>query len=413
MADRLRQLRQRAESIFAIVSFGASSLYWLALAFTMSATEYGAMMTAQAAVLLIVAVFTFRTHDLVYYLVSSVDQPLGRSWRIGLTVETAAAGASIAICAAGAWLFSGRLAVEASPVLLALFALLASLAVMQGATIAKLRHSHRADRIVRADAACIAAWGAVAAAAVAMPDHPPAMMLVLGAAPQAVRTVSLIAQSLGDGLDTERPPRPATGLVAKYLAGGQMINVAKNGATSIETMIVAAFAAPGTVAMYRLAKSTLGAASAAGNVAFQQGFASIAKAPSSEDKARVWRGMDRRSLRLFLAALPLSAGFALVYGLQKPEISIVEFELITLGVFAAFVPSILLQGPFVIVSVEGRHGVANRAFLLSLVVLLAGSTLLFAFPSIWVFLAAVIASSVTRYLVLARAARTFLAAPRP
>ena len=211
MADRLRQLRQRAESIFAIVSFGASSLYWLALAFTMSATEYGAMMTAQAAVLLIVAVFTFRTHDLVYYLVSSVDQPLGRSWRIGLTVETAAAGASIAICATGAWLFSGRLAVEASPVLLALFALLASLAVMQGATIAKLRHSHRADRIVRADAACIAAWGAVAAAAVAMPDHPPAMMLVLGAAPQAVRTVSLIAQSLGDGLDTERPPRPAAG----------------------------------------------------------------------------------------------------------------------------------------------------------------------------------------------------------
>jgi hypothetical protein len=410
MLRRLRPLRQRAESLLAIVSFGASSLYWLALAFTMSAAEYGSMMTLQATVMLVLAVFTFRTHDLVYYLTATQQQPIGRSWRIGLGVEAGAAAACSLVCALGAWLFADTFAVDARPEQIVLFAVLTSLSVLQGATVAKLRQLHRAGRIVVAEAVTIAAWTGVAVTAFLLPDHPPTLMLILGAIPQAVRSLALLAQSAGEDHVTEERARPGAMQVARYLAGGQMINVVKNGATSIETMIVAAFAAPGAVAMYRLAKSTLGAASAAANVAFQQGFASIAKAVDAEHKLKLWRGMNRRTVRMCLVAYPFSAVFALVYGLQKPEISVAIFELITLGVFAAFLPSVLLQGPFVIVSIEGQHGAANRAFLLSLVVLLAVSALLFAIPSIWLFLAAVLAATLTRYLLLAKAARRIIGA---
>ena len=411
MLRRLQQLPQRAESLLAIVSFGASSLYWLALAFAMSAAQYGSMMTLQAAVLLVVAIFTFRTHDLVYYLTATQQQPVGRSWRIGLGVEAGAAAACSLVCALGAWLFAGRLSADVRPEQIVAFAVLASLSVLQGATVAKLRQTHRSRHIVVAEAGAIAAWAGVAVTAFLLPDHPATLMLILGAIPQAVRSIALLAQSAGgENSVVEERARPGAMQIARYLAGGQMINVVKNGATSIETMIVAAFAAPGVVAMYRLAKSTLGAASAAANVAFQQGFASIAKAVDAEHKLRLWRQLNRRTVRLCLVAYPFSAAFALIYGLQKPEISVAVFELITLGVFAAFLPSVLLQGPFVIVSIEGQHGAANRAFLLSLVVLLAVSAPLFAIPSIWLFLVAVLAATLTRYLLLAQAARRIIAA---
>jgi O-antigen/teichoic acid export membrane protein len=202
---------------------------------------------------------------------------------------------------------------------------------------------------------------------------------------------------------------PGASHIARYLAGGQMINVVKNGATSIETMILAAFAGPGVIAMYRLAKSTLGGASAAANVAFQQGFASIAKAVDAEHKKSIWGQLNRRTVRLCLLTLPVSAAFALIYGLDKPDISIVTFELITVGVFLAFLPSVLLQGPFIIVSIAGNHGAANRAYLVSLIVLLAGAVALFAMPSVWLFLGVVAASSWCRHLMLARSARALLA----
>jgi len=409
MALSLEYLRQRAESLLAVATFGASSVYWLGLALTMSAAEYGSMMILQAAVLLVVAVFTFRTHDLVHFLISKADQPTGRSWRIGLGVELGAAAVCTVCATLGAWTFTGTPA-EPRPEQIAIFAALAALSVAQGATVAKLRHLDRDERIVWAGYACLVAWIAVGAAVLVLPEHRPVLMLILGAAPQAVRTLVLLACStVKDGAGDDGRSRPAAAMIARYLAGGQLINVVKNGATSIETMVLAAFAPPAVVALFRLAKSTLGAPSAASNVAVQRAFVSVAKAADSAGKVEVWRRMTRGTVRLCLVFYPISAAFALLYGLQKPDISVLTFELITAGVFVVFVPSLLLQGPFVILSVEGSQGAVNRAYIFSFVIFMAGSLLLFAVPSIWVFLAALLVSSLARQVLLERSAKAVLA----
>jgi O-antigen/teichoic acid export membrane protein len=405
----LRHLRARAESLLAIAGFGASSLFWLVLAFLMPAAEYGSMMTVQAPVLLVVAVFTFRTHDLVYYLASQRGLGIERSWRIAVTIEAVATLACIAMCAVGLTLFDIELPVTGHRGQVLLFGFLAALTVLQGATVAKLRYQQRANRIIVANWVCLGGW-VLAGAALLWPEHPPLAMLSLGSLPQALRSLALLMQSRVAEADGGRAstsvPRNE---IIRYLAGGQMINVVKNGATSIETMILAAFAPPAIIAMYRLAKSTLGVATSAANVAFQQGFAAIAKAQDQARRLVQLRLLNRRSLRIALASYPLSAAFALAYGLYKPEIEVLTFELIVLGVFIAFIPSVLIQGPFIVVTLSGENRTANFAYLLSLVVLGAISLILFAVPSVWIFIAATFLSALARHVFLSRRAAAMLA----
>jgi O-antigen/teichoic acid export membrane protein len=406
----LRHLQARAESLLAIAGFGASSLFWLVLAFLMPAREYGLMMTVQAPVLLVVAVFTFRTHDLVYYLAAQRGLAIERSWRIAIVIEAVAAILCIAACGVGLGLF-GELPVAGHRGQVILFGALASLTVVQGATVAKLRYHHRDPRIVAANWVCLGGW-ALAAAGLLWPSHPPLAMLCLGAMPQALRTLALLAQARVADADHGAAPASVPGAeIARYLAGGQMINVVKNGATSIETLILAAFAPPAVIAMYRLAKSTLGIATSAANVAFQQGFAAIAKASDHAARMAQLHALNRRSLRIALASYPLSAAFALVYALYKPEIEVATFELIVLGVFVAFIPSVLIQGPFIVVTLNGENRTANYAYLLSLVVLGAISLALFAVPSVWIFIAATFVSALSRHLMLSRRAAAMLAGP--
>jgi hypothetical protein len=405
----LGYLQDRAESLLAIAVFGAGSLFWLVLAFLMSADQYGSMMMVQAPVLLVAVAFTLRTHDLVYYLASQHGIGIGRSWRIALVIEAVSALASVAVCALSLFLLDIELPVSGHRGEVVLFSSLASLAILQGASVAKLRYHQRADRIVVANWVCLGGWVLVGAALLRAP-HPPLTMLTLGAIPQALRSLVLLVQSsIGrtDGEETALSvPRRE---VARYLAGGQMINIVKNGATSIETMILATVAPAPIIAMYRLAKSTLGIATSAANVAFQQGFAAIAKAPDDARSRVQMRLLNTRSLRIGLAAHPLSAAFALVYGLYKPEIDVVNFQLIVLGVFLAFIPSLLIQGPFIVVTLKGGYRTANYAYLLSLAVLGAVSLILLAIPSVWIFIAATFLSALSRHVILSRRAEAMLA----
>jgi hypothetical protein len=409
----LRHLQARAESLLAIAGFGASSLFWLVLAFLMPVSEYGLMMTVQAPVLLVVAAFNFRTHDLVYYLASQRGLGIERSWRIAVSIEAAATLASIAVCAVGLAWFDIELPVTGHRGDVVLFGALASLTVLQGSTVAKLRYHHRANRIVVANWVCIGGW-LLAAMGLLWSSRSPLAMLSLGSLPQALRSLALLVQSrVNSPEDRQSTPFVPRREIARYLAGGQMINVVKNGATSIETMILAAFAPPAMIAMYRLAKSTLGIAISAANVAFQQGYAAIAKAPDHTRKLVQLHLLNRRSLRVALASYPLSAAFALAYGLYEPKIEILTFELIVLGVFVAFIPSVLIQGPFIVVTLNGENRTANYAYLLSLAVFGVISLILFAVPSVWIFIAATFLGALSRHIVLSRRAAAMLAPADP
>jgi hypothetical protein len=408
----LRHLQARAESLLAIAGFAASSLFWLVLAFLMPAGEYGSMMTVQAPVLLVVAVFTFRTHDLVYYLTSQRGFAIERSWRVAVTIEAVGAILCWGVSILSVRAFYPSLFFKSPDWQLALFAFLASLTVIQGASIAMLRHGASARPIIWANVGCIVAWLGVAVALLAFPSRLPMLMLIIASVPQGVRTVILLVFSSFAGERPEGLPRPVSRRqVTRFLASGQMVNFVKNGATSLETMVLSAFAPPQVIAMYRLAKSSLGVATAASNIAVQQGFFSIAKATAGAGKLRQVRLLNIRLIRICAANYPLAVAFAFIYSFYKPEIDFVTFEAITFGVFLASVPSVLLQTPFVVASLEGKIGIANTAYILSLVVFLGVSALLFVVPSVWLFLVATLVSALARQVYLSSRVRGLLAKP--
>ena len=150
-----RLVRDNLETLFAVANFGASSVFWLVLAFMMPAKLYGTMMTVQAAVFLIVTAFTFRTHDLVFFLVSKHGASVERAFRTGLAIEITAALLATLACTGGAAI--GYMPAGTEPQVAAL-ALLAGIGSAQGAVVAKLRYLVEGRRIMVADATCMAAW---------------------------------------------------------------------------------------------------------------------------------------------------------------------------------------------------------------------------------------------------------------
>lgn len=412
LRDSIAAVQRRLESVFAVANFGAASLFWLAAAFLISAPEYGTLMTIQASVLLLVGIFTLRTQDLVYYLTHTKDYGLERAYRTGVAIELLAAACCLAVGSAIAlWFARARFA---DPQLAWIYLLVATSGVVQQASVARLRRLGLTGRIVLADGAALAGWVAAAAyLALGMPG-PAGLLLIVGGAPQAIRSAVVWgAAALARAPDqSERLGSPPWKTALAFVARGQTINVVKNGATSIETLIVSAFFSPAVVAMYRLTKSTQGLAGAVSNVVFQQGMGAIAETGAGE-RRRLWREVRWRGWRAWLVAYVFGVAFAFAYAWQKPEVWPWEFQAIMAASYLAFLPAILLQGSFIVLSLAGHHGVLTRAYGLSAVVLLGLSTVLLAVPSIGVFLAALALANWLRTWMLDRAATRELAAGEP
>ena len=404
---RLAYLTQRLESLLAVANFGASSTFWLATAFLISVDDYGRLMTLQAAILLLVAAFTLRTHDLVYFLTVSHGTSLARAWRAGLAMETLAA--TLCLTAGLATIFiivPGRFA---DPEGSAIFLAVATAVVAQQASIARIRRSGRAVLIRATDGFILVLWSGALLYLLLGFDRDREQLLILGALPQAVRTLLLVG-SAALVRDAEADNRTATpwAAVVRYVIGGQAVNFIKNGATSIETSILAAFIAPAPVALYRLTKSTQGIVTAFSNVVFQQGTDALSSARDVEHRSDLLRQLRTRGLRGALAAYPFSVIFALVYAYVKPDVSAVEFQLVMAFSFIALLPQILLQGSFIVISLAGKQVTINLIYLISTVALVVLSGALFVYPSIWVFLAALTGANVARLILLDRVARQVL-----
>lgn len=395
-----RLVRDNLETLFAVANFGASSVFWLVLAFMMPARLYGTMMTVQAAVFLIVTAFTLRTHDLVFFLVSKHDASVERAFRTGLAIEITAALLATLACTGGAAI--GYIPAGTGPEVAAL-ALLAGIGSAQGAVVAKLRYLVEGRRIMVADATCMAAWLAAGTTLLFVRDTPVLTMLIIGATPNAIRTVALVVAAHRHQDPDQQPFALSWGrraAIGNFLSGAQLTNFLKNGSVSIETMILATFCSPAAVAMYRLAKSTQGVANAAINVEYQRSYSALARATTHSDKRGLLHHLQRVSTLLCLALYPVSAAFALGYALHKPDIDVWSFQLITLAAFIAFIPAALQQGYMILLMQEGAHQTVNRAYIVSVGLLCLLSLGLYALPSIWVFLAALILSAVARVCFL-------------
>ena len=394
----LRRLHGNVETLFAIANFGASSIFWLALAFLMPATRYGQMMTLQATIFLIVTAFTFRTHDLVFFLVRKRGQSIDDAFRVGFAIEVAAGILVAPLCAAAiaaVWTTPGT-----TPAGAALLALIAGIGSAQGAAVAKLRYMVHGRSVMLADATCMAGWIAAGCCALVLREASLLTLLAIGTVPNALRTIALLAGVRHHRTRTGSEPVISgwvdRNAIGRFLGGAQLTNFLKNGSVAIETMILAAFCPPTAVAMYRLAKSTQGAANAAINVEYQRSYSALARAETHPARLAVLHHLQRQSIRLCIALYPISAVFALADALHKPEIGLVTFQLVTLAAFVAFIPAALQQGYMILLLQEGAHNTVNAAYIVSVGLLCALALALFAVPTIWIFLAALIASAVAR-----------------
>ena len=392
----------RAEAGAAMISFAANSFYWLALAFAMPPAVYGRMMTLQAGVLVVVTVFTLRTHDLFFNLITQNGCAVGTAYRKTLRIELAAASVGAILCSVGAIFFRPLGSGTSNALEIAGYAWLASFGVIHGASIGKLRYWTRGDIIAKTDLLSALVWGAACLSIPFVRDLPLVMPLLIGAAPNVVRTAALIlsARSLAlkaEAVDVDRPiANIGRSQILGFLAGAQVTNFFKNAAVSIETMILAAFAPPATVAMYRVARGTQGAVTAALNVFYQRVYPALARAGSGAERRQALHRLQRSSLVTCLSIFPLSALIALGYSLLKPEIGIVELQLITAGTFLALLPTAYQQGAFAVLSLAGDHRSAGIAYIYSFLFLGLTSLLLFVWPSVEIFMVGVIGGAVVR-----------------
>jgi Flp pilus assembly pilin Flp len=413
LRDKLQHVLARMEALLAVANFGASSTFWLITAFLVSVDDYGRLMTLQAAVLMLVAAFTLRTYDLVYFLTTSHRVPLRRAWHAGLAMEGTASLLCLALGLAAIFVIApGRFP---DPVGSAVFLALATAIVGQQSSIARLRRERRVIVVKVADSITLVLWaGAVLYLLLGLPRDRE-QLLILGAIPQATRTVIILAGALAlrprdPAGATEAQAPIAWPAVVRFVVGGQAVNFIKNGATSIETSILAAFIAPAPVALYRLSKSTQGIIGAFSNVAFQQGTDAMSQARDPAQRSALLGRLRAQGLRGSLAAYPLSMIFALVYAYVKPGVSGIEFQLVMAFSFLAFLPQVLLQGAFIVISLAGRQTSINLIYLVSTAVLVALSSALFVFPSIWLFLATLTIANGARLVMLERTARRVLPA---
>lgn len=394
---------RRFEPLMAVINFGASSLYWVAIAFLVSVYDYGVLMTAQAAILLIIALFTLRTHDMVFFLSGTHGYAIGQAWRAAFSIEIVAMAMCFAVGAAAIFVAESASFPDRTTALL--FLGLSSLVNFQQASIAKLRRLERVGAIHWANCLTLVAWACALGWLAFASKGTMGEFLLVGAAPLAVRSVVLVAGAIA--VRNHVPPdhlRMEWGRVIRFAVSGQAVNFVKNGATSIETSILAFFVSPAPVALYRLTKSAQGMATAFSNVAFQQGSDSIASATTLDHRRDLLRRLRVRSLRGSLATYPFAIAFAAIYAWWKPDVGLVEFELIMLVSFVAMLPQILLQGAFIVLSLAGHHARINAIYLISAVALAVLSCAMFIQPTIWVFLAALTAANVLRWLLLERAA---------
>lgn len=407
----LRRVEANFETLLALANFGASSLYWLVLAFILPAAIYGKIMTLQAAVMLVIAIVAPRTHDLVFYLIASKAHDLQAAYRKALIVETSILFLSSTGCVLGAVYYFDRTGQSASIGMVGGLVLLSALANVQGASTAKLRYEERGHTIARVDSVTLSCWLFALASLLAVHRLGAEAMLLIGTAPYALRTIlmNLLAMRYRSAKLQSTAVPAAARAIANFLFNAQLTNVFKNGALPLETMILAAFCPPAIVAQYRLAKSTQGIANAAINVEYQRSYAALSQADSVEQRRNLVAKLGRRSMLLCLFAAPLSILVALAYGLAKAQVDVVTFELVTLGAFLAFLPTALQQGPVIMLLLKGMHRPVNAAYAISTGVLFGTSGLLFLSPSIFTFLFATFAASIARWYYLSAKARPLLA----
>lgn len=372
----------RLEIVSVTLSFGASSLYWLVSALRMDAAVYGGMMQLQALLLTCVAVFSLRTHDLVFHLQAHHGRPLRTAYLGALQLELALTVIGSACCLVLALLgVFGLLASSGvSPALWAAAALLANLTILQGASAAYLRGSHLDRRVAWADLLTALAWGAALVSALTLRAPATWWILGIGFAAGAVRPLALTGFALTGAL-WQSPDQPAVNgnlpplnrrQLGRFLVAGQFTNLLKNNLLSLETLLLGRLAGADQVALFRVARSLLGLATVLLNISYQKAFRALAASKEAGQRQQVIRRMTRSSLKLWAGSLPIvfAAGLLFVHLKGGPHYN--GLVLVLAVAALAALPLALQQSDFAALSLDGQFARINLAYSLAFGLLLVG-----------------------------------------
>lgn len=397
---------RHVEPLLAMGTFAASSFFSLALAFVLAPSLYGQMMTWQAAILIVSSFLTTRTYELFFHLQSKHDVDGRRAFWTSVRIETLSSLVIVAACAVGA-VFAGMASASFPGVAdVTTLAVLIAFGTMQGGSVAWLRHTGQWGFVAAADFTCILTWAAALAILIFSGIRDPLTLLLLNALAQGVRAASLFAACVvtfgRNRASHKRGNSPELGKVLKFIAGGQVANALKNGSTSVETIIVAVFFGPVTVALYRIARALIGLPTAALNVLLQKSYPTLTRSTPGFERQQARQKLAHRSIQVALILYPLAAGIGIVYALIKPEVDLIQFQLVLAACYLTLIPAAQQQAAFVLLSVNGDHAALSVAYIVAFVFLLSCVGLLTLVPSLTIFLLSVFGAAVIRAWIINR-----------
>jgi hypothetical protein len=401
----------RKEIIPVAVSFGATSLYWLGASIGMEVADYGRMMQQQAMLLIVTALFSLRTYDLVFHLQKSHAWSLRRAYRSALLVEVVMTLLSTACSlVVGHWISVATFNASAtgSDLVWSLAVLLVNLSIMQGASAAYLRGLHQDQQIAKVDLLTATAWVAALIWLVAT-DHP-TILEVLGAGftAAAMRPLALTAFAHAATASDQTPSRTDVKPLNKrgigyVLAAGQFTNLLKNNLLSFETLLLGHFVTSEAVAVFRVARSFLNLSTVLLNISYQKTVRDLAACSSNLKRKPIIRLMTITSFKLWGLSIPVIFVAAVFY--DQFQIGAGYGNLLAvLGVSAiASVPVVLQQSDFAALSLDGRFRLINWAYGIGFLVLLLGCVVLSNWMTLMIFILISGSATLVRFFLLRRA----------
>lgn len=402
----------RKEILPVAISFGTSSLFWLGASIRMEVADYGRMMQQQAILLIVIAVFSLRTYDLVFHLQKSHALSLRRAYRVALMIEVVLAVLSTACslvfinCAFGD---SFNAAATGFDVMWSLTVLLANLSIMQGASTAYLRGIHQDQRIAVVDLLTAAAWVA-ALIWLATTEHPKIVeVLSTGFIAAAMRPLALIilahAVIVNHQTLEHRNAKPLDRYKVSYiLAAGQFTNLIKNNLLSFETLLLGYFVTSEAVSVFRVARSFLNLSTVILNISYQKTFRDLAACASHLQRKSIIHSMTVKSFKLWGSSMPVIFIAAILYDQFQIGPGYADL-LLVLGVVAiTSVPVALQQSDFAALSLYNRFSQINWAYGVGFLVLLMGCLALSNRITLMIFILISGSATLVRFFLLRRAA---------
>jgi O-antigen/teichoic acid export membrane protein len=310
----------------------------------------------------------------------------------------------VAICTIAAFFSASSNAPVPKATNVAILSALIAFGTMQGSSVAWLRYGGHWRLVATADFICILTWGVALTILMVSGIRDPLTLLLLNGLAQGVRAASLFvacAVTFGrTAASDECLKTPELGKILKFIFGGQIANALKNGSTSFETIIVAAFFGPVTVAIYRIARSLIGLPTAALNILLQKSYPTLTQSAHGYERQQLQQKLARQSIKVAVILYPVAAGVGVIYAFIKPEVGLIQFQLILAVCYLTLIPAAQQQAAFVILSVNGQHSALSIGYIVAFLFLLLSVGLLLFYPSLTIFLLSVLGAAVIRAWVI-------------